>query len=154
VGTTPDRTASWIDAWRTMRAKPEKPMPSLDEAVRRLRKFDHLLDEPLARDLAEHGTRAVDGGYVWKHDPLHMTMGPYPYRLETATKYWQRVTCPVLIVDGAESRLNLSSAERAERRHHFASHRHVEVANAGHAVQRHQPDALAELLLALSPSHR
>ncbi|MDB4963867.1 MAG: alpha/beta hydrolase fold protein [Myxococcales bacterium] len=149
----PDRTASWIDAWRTMRAKPQSPM-AFDEAVRRLRKFDHLLDEPLARDLAEHGTRAVDGGYVWKHDPLHMTMGPYPYRLETATRYWQRVTCPVMIVDGAQSKLNLPSTERADRRRHFASHRHVEIAEAGHAVQRHQPAVLADLLLELSPSRQ
>ena len=64
----------------------------------------------------------------WKHDPLHLTFGPYAYRLETAIKYWQRVTCPVLIVDGAQSTLNLPDAERAARRAHFANHRHVVLA--------------------------
>lgn len=145
----PTRTAMWIDAWKKGRGAP-KPMASLDDAVARLQKRDHLLDAARARDLAAHGTRAVEGGYAWKHDPLHMTFGPYAYRLETAIKYWQRVTCPVLIVDGDESRLNLPIAEREARRAHFAHHRHVTVPGAGHAVQRHQPAALAELLIELA----
>jgi pimeloyl-ACP methyl ester carboxylesterase len=147
----PTRTAMWIDTWRTARGK-TKPMPSLDDAVRRLCKHDELLDKELARDLAEHGTRPAEGGLMWKHDPLHMTFGPYAYRLETAIKYWQRVTCPVLIVDGEQSKLNLPIPERAARRAHFASHRHVVVPDAGHAVARHQPAVTAALLLELRPA--
>jgi len=146
----PTRTAKWIDSWGTARGK-SKPMASLADAVSRLRKHDDRLDEELARELAEHGTRATDGGLVFKHDPLHMTMGPYAYRVETAIKYWQRVTCPVLVVDGEQSRLNLPLPERAARRAHFASHRHVVVPDAGHAVPRHQPAVTAELLLELRP---
>ncbi len=145
----PTRTAMWIDAWRTARSK-VTPMPSLADAVARLRKHDPLLGEDHARDLAEHGTRAVEGGLVWKHDPLHHTFGPYTFRKDTASKYWQRITCPVLIVDGAESKLNLPDAERAERRASFASHRHVVVPAAGHAVQRHQPAIVADLVLELA----
>jgi pimeloyl-ACP methyl ester carboxylesterase len=145
----PTRTAMWIEAWRTARAK-AKPLASLEEAVRRLRKHDDRLDEALARRLAEAGTRAVEGGYVWKHDPLHMSFGPYAYRLETAIRYWQRVTCPVLIVDGEQSKLNLPVAERAERRRQFANHRHVVIPDCGHAIQRHQPARLAELILELA----
>jgi len=146
----PTRTAMWIDGWRAARGK-LKPMASIDDAVRRLRKHDELLDEDLARELAEHGTRAVEGGLAWKHDPLHMTFGPYAYRLESAIKYWQRVTCPVLVVDGELSKLNLPIPERAARRAQFASHRHVVVPEAGHAVPRHQPAATASLLLELLP---
>ncbi len=146
----PTRTAMWIDSWRAARSK-GKVMASLDEAIARLRKHDELLDEDLARELAEHGTRATEHGLTWKHDPLHMTMGPYAYRVETAMKYWQRVTCPVLVIDGEQSRMNLPLPERAARRAHFASHRHVVVANAGHAVARHQPARTAELLLELRP---
>jgi len=105
------------------------------------------IDRPRPGLRAEAGTRPVDGGFAWKHDPLHMTMGPYPYRLDTAIKYWQRITCPVLIVDGADSQLNLPIGERAARRAHFANHRHVVIPGAGHAIQRHQPAALAELIL-------
>jgi len=144
----PLRTASWIDAWRTARSK-VRPMASLDEAVRRVRGHDDRLDEALARRLAELGTREVEGGLVWKHDPLHLTFGPHAFRLEVAVKYWQRIACPVLIVDGADSRVNLPIDERARRRAQFANHRHVVVEGAGHAVQRHQPARLAELILEL-----
>jgi pimeloyl-ACP methyl ester carboxylesterase len=138
----------WIDAWRTARTK-VRPMPSLDEAVRRLKQHDDRLDDGLARRLAEAGTRATAGGLIWKHDPLHRTFGPHAFRLEVAIKYWQRITCPVVIVDGADSRLNLPADERARRRAQFANHRHVVVADAGHAIPRHQPARVAELILEL-----
>ena len=144
----PTRTALWIDAWRAARAKEPRPLPSLEEAARRLQKNDELLDEALARKLAELGTREVPGGYAWKHDPVHMTLGPYPFRLDVARAHWERVTCPVLVVDGGRSRLNLPEAERAARRASFARHRHLVIEGAGHAVQRHQPARLAEAILA------
>jgi pimeloyl-ACP methyl ester carboxylesterase len=146
----PTRTAMWIDAWRAARTKSSKVMATLDDAVARLRKHDDLLSGELARELAEHGTKKVDGGFAWKHDPLHATFGPYPYRLDTAMKYWAKITCPTLIVDGADSKLNLSFDERAKRRASFVNHRYEVIANAGHAIQRHQPAALADLLLSLS----
>jgi pimeloyl-ACP methyl ester carboxylesterase len=144
----PTRTAAWIDAWRVARSK-VRPLPSLDEAVRRLRKHDDRLEEVLARRLAEVGTRKTEGGLLWKHDPLHNTLGPYAFRLEVAIAYWKRITCPVLIIDGAESRLTVPADERARRRAHFANHRHVVVEGAGHMIPRHQPARIAELLLGL-----
>lgn len=144
----PARTASWIEAWRNAR-KPPRVMASLDEAVRRLRRHDHRLDEARARQLAERGTRPAEGGLVWKHDPLHRTMGPYPFRLETAIRYWQRITCPVVIVEGGDSRLTLPADERERRRAQFANHRHVVVPDAGHMIPRHQPARVAELILEL-----
>ncbi len=144
----PHRTAAWIDAWK--KVKPAwKPMPSLDEAVTRLQRNDPLLTEPVARRLAEAGTNVIAGGFAWKHDPLHLTMGPYAYRVETAKKYWGRITCPVLAVDGAQSTLNLTADERAARRAHFATCTHLVLDGAGHALQRHQPAALATAIRAL-----
>ena len=145
----PTRTRAWIDAWRTARSRP-RPMANLDDAVRRLQRHDDRLGDDAARRLAEIGTRAVDGGLVWKHDPLHRTFGPYPFRLAVAIRYWQRIACPVVIVDGADSRTNLPIAERARRREHFANHRHVIVADSGHAIPRHQPARVAELILELA----
>jgi pimeloyl-ACP methyl ester carboxylesterase len=147
----PVRTAAWIDSWKAARSK-ASAMPSLDEAVRRLRRHDDRLDEAVARRLAEAGTRMTDAGLVWKLDPLHRTFGPYPFRLDTAIKYWQAITCPVVLVDGADSRLTLPAAELARRRAYFANHRHVVVADAGHAIPRHQPARVAELVLDLVPA--
>lgn len=144
------RTAQWIEAWKTARAK-HKPMRSLDEATARLRKHDALLGEDLARRLAAAGTRTLeDGSLVFKHDPLHVTMGPYPFRRDAAAQYWRRITCPTLIVDGAQTMLNLPEPERAARRAYFANHRHVTLPGAAHMMQRHQPEALAQLLLKLA----
>lgn len=147
-GEGPTRTAAWIDGWRTARGK-AKAMPSLEEAVKRLKRHDDLLDDALAHKLAEYGTKRVEHGFVWKHDPLHATFGPYAYRLETARRYWQKVTCPVVAVDGAQSKLNLSDEERASRRASFANIRHVTLEGAGHAVQRHKPRELADAILSL-----
>ena len=150
----PSRTAMWIEAWRTGRAK-QKVMPTLDDVVRRMKRHDELLDDASAQGLvaggvvaggAEVGTTAVDGGFAWKLDPLHNTIGPYPYRLETAKKYWARVACPVLCIDGARSKLNLGDHERAARRAVFANATHL-VLDAGHAVQRHRPAEVAAAIL-------
>ena len=143
------RMAQWIDAWRKARVA-WKPIETRELAAARLRKHDPLLGEELALRLATHGTRVVDGGFVWKHDPLHLTMGPYPFRRDAAAQYWKRITCPALIVDGAKSTLNLADAERAERRSMFPNARHVVLPEAGHMMARHQPAALATLLATLA----
>jgi pimeloyl-ACP methyl ester carboxylesterase len=143
------RTAQWIEAWKTARTK-VKPMASLDDAAARLRKHDPLLSEPLSLRLAEAGTRAIAGGYAWKHDPLHLTMGPYPFRRDHAARYWRRIACPVLVVDGAKTIMNLPDPERAARRAELANHRHATLAGAGHMMQRHQPEPLAHLLRSLA----
>lgn len=148
----PGRTARWVEAWRDARRQ-YRPMASIEQAAARLRKNDPLLGEPLALRLAEASTRPLpDGapGVTWKHDPLHMTMGPYPYRRAVAAQFWSRITCPVLVIDAAQSRLNLPEAERAARRASFANHRHVTLDGAGHMLQRHQPARLANLLLELA----
>jgi len=155
----PGRTAQWIGAWRRARSK-QKPMASVDEAAARLRKHDPQLGEALAKKLAAAGTREVgpagdsdprdSGGLTWKHDPLHLTMGPYPFRRDFAAQYWKRVTCPVLVVDGGATMLNLPDPERAVRRVLFPNHRHVVLPGVGHMMQRHNPDALAQLLLELA----
>jgi pimeloyl-ACP methyl ester carboxylesterase len=56
----------------------------------------------------------------------------------------------VLVVDGEKTIMNLADPERALRRSAFANHRHVTLPGAGHMMQRHQPAALAELLLELT----
>ena len=143
------RTAQWIDAWKKARTK-QRAMPTLADAAARLRRHDALLTEALSLRLAEHGTRRTDDGFVWKHDPLHLTMGPYPFRTAYAAQFWRRVACPTLVVDGAQTVMNLPDAERAARRAHLPDHRHAVLAGAGHMMQRHQPVALAQLLRSLA----
>jgi pimeloyl-ACP methyl ester carboxylesterase len=138
----PERTALWIDAWRLARGS-AKVMPSIDDAAARLRKHDPLLDEARARTLATRGTRPVIGGVMWKHDPLHLTQGPYPYRVDVATTFWQRVTVPVLYVEGALSRFRLADADTERRLAAFPDCTRLVIPDAGHMMMRHQPAAVA-----------
>ncbi len=142
----PDRAAKWIDAWAEARAKSPRVMASHEEAAARLRKNDPLLSLESAMDLVRRGTIAVPGGVSWKHDPLHLTAGPYLYRREIAEQFWSRITCPVLCIDGADSRLRVPDPETKARMAFLQNARREVIAGAGHAVQRHQPDALAALL--------
>ncbi|HVV87679.1 MAG TPA: alpha/beta hydrolase [Kofleriaceae bacterium] len=142
----PLRTASWIDAWRKVRREPVRPMADLAEAAARIRRNDPTISDDDARALAARGTRAVDGGLVWKHDPLHRTMGPYPFRVDAAAAFWGRVTAPVLYLDGDRSLLRLPEPEVARRLAFFPDARRATIAGAGHALMRHQPAAVTSAL--------
>ncbi len=143
------RAGMWIDAWRNARTT-FKPIATLELAAGRLRKHDPLLGEALSLRLAEHGATRTEDGYVWKHDPLHLTSGAYPFRRDAAAQFWKRITCPVIVVDGAKTELNLPEPERALRRGYFANVRHEILAESGHMMARHQPEELARILATLA----
>lgn len=146
--TWPDRLSAWIAAWKRQRDRGgSKRYATLEEAAARLRATDPKLTEPLARRLAEVSTvRTDDGRYVYKHDPLHLTPAPYLFMVDGAMSLWQRITCPTLLVDAQHSEFRYAPEEATRRRSAFANARHVEVADAGHMMQRHQPELLAMLL--------
>lgn len=149
----PDRTRGWIEAMARVREKPQRSYATLTEAAQRLRDNDALLSESLSLWLAEKSTlTGSDERLRFKHDPLHVTRGPYPFAAEVGERFFAAIKCPVLLVDGAESQLFISR-EDAERRAAVIAHaeRHT-VAGAGHMMQRHQPEALAHRLLAFMRS--
>jgi len=143
----PARTRGWIDTWTTT-ARTPKVMASIDAAAARLRRHDPRLTEARARELATRGTRALGDGVAWKHDPLHLTQGPYPFRLDAATSYWRAVTAPVLYLDGGASTLRLPEEELARRLACFADVRRQTIPDAGHMLMRHAPAAVADALAA------
>lgn len=143
----PSRVASWISAWRRQRGSAPRSYVDLATAARRLQKLDPLLGDDLALELAEHGTRDDgDGGRCFLHDPLHLTQGPYPFRVEVAKSFWQRVACPTLFVTGTESVFRHAEDEMKQRQACFKEGRHAYLDGAAHMMMRHQPAALAQLL--------
>lgn len=142
----PERVASWIDGWRQARTGPQRTLASHAEAAERLRKHDSRLSPELAAELAERGTVEVDGGVRFKHDPLHVTRGPYPFRLEQAQALWRNVACPTLLVEAAESRFRHLIGDLDARYECFPHARRHVIADADHMMHRHQPAALAEVL--------
>ena len=81
----PTRVASWIRAWKRTREAEPRAYPSIDAAAARLRAADPRLSDEHARVFAERGTVELpDGSRRFKHDPLHVTRGPYPFRIDVA----------------------------------------------------------------------
>lgn len=144
----PDRVAQWISGWRKAQGRPARSYDSIEAAAQRLLRRDPQLAPALARQLAEKCTRAGEGGgRSFKHDPLHLSMGPYPFSVDAASQFWRRISCPVLLVEGSESAMRLSESEALRRETCIATRKKATLEGAGHMVQRHQPSRLAELLL-------
>lgn len=145
----PERVANWVAAWKRQAHGDLKRYADVETAAKRLQRLDPLLDDRMARWLVAHSTRELpDGGLSFLHDPLHLTTGPYPFRLEVAESFWRRVSCPTLFVDGAESFLRHAEEEAARRKSHFKSGTSATLEGAGHMMMRHRPRELAELLQA------
>jgi pimeloyl-ACP methyl ester carboxylesterase len=148
--TVATRMGPWVEQWQRARRAPPAPLASLEDAAARLRKHDPQLRAEMAAELAERGTRREARGLVWKHDPLHVTAGPIPFRRDLAASLWERIRCPVLLVDARNSTFRLPTPEEAARRAAFANARSAIIDDAGHMMQRHQPAEMARLIAELA----
>ncbi len=142
----PRRAAEWVHAVRKARLRGPRTLPGIEACVERLRQFDPRCPPDLALFLAEHGTRSVPGGRAFKHDPVHLTRGPYPFHLEEHLAFWSAVRCPVLLVE-AEYTESPPPPDMDRRVAAFPQVRRTVVRDAGHMMIRHQPVAVARLLL-------
>ncbi len=142
----PERVQQWIRAWNRANTRNPQVYASIEDAAERLRQRDDKLPAERALRLAEWGTRQVPEGRVFKHDPLHLTMGPHAYSVQIASEFWQRITCPVLLVEGEDSTMKPSPSEQGRREAFLRDRRSVRIPGAGHMMQRHAPEELAALL--------
>ena len=135
---------TWVDKAATLPVRSPRIYAQTEPMIARLMAADPLLPEPLARDLALSNIRAVEGGYRWKYDPrvrdmaLLTTLGPEPRH------FWECIACPTLLVYGAQSWAK--SPAQDGRLSFFRNARVAEVADAGHNLHHHQPDAFNALL--------
>jgi pimeloyl-ACP methyl ester carboxylesterase len=142
----PERMAQWIVSTRRLRQRPPKRYPTVEAAAARILANDPRCPPEVALLAARHGTRAVEGGVVFKHDPSHQARGPYPFRSDHWRSYWTRVRCPALLADAAESEASLPPDFEA-RMAAFQRGRRVTIPNSGHMMMRHNPTAVAATLL-------
>lgn len=108
-----------------------------------VRMVEHIDEEQLA-EFARHNVRKDDNGmYVWKMDPAIRRRAAAPTGA-TSWDVFARITCPVLVVRGANS--DLLSAETAAQMAAKASNcTAVEVPGVGHAPMLTEPAAVAAL---------
>jgi pimeloyl-ACP methyl ester carboxylesterase len=145
----PKRYARWLDELQT---RPRlRPYEGFDELAHRLRQGNQRLSKDKAEFLARHWGRASgEDNVLLRGDPAHKIVNPVLWRYEEVQACWQRVTAPVLWVDGAQSdtlqRIGLDPAQHAERRGAFRNLQYVTVPDAGHMLHHDQPEAVARLI--------
>jgi pimeloyl-ACP methyl ester carboxylesterase len=142
----PGRMERWITEMRLLPHRKIVEYATLEVAADRLRRRNPRLQPDLALELARTGMRRLENGsWVWKFDPLHRTAAPQPFYSRQAIEFFRRIECPVLIVNGAESRMT----PRPDLEERIAAIRHrtvAEVEAAGHMIHHDNPGKLAQLV--------
>jgi pimeloyl-ACP methyl ester carboxylesterase len=142
----PRRMARWIDEVRERGRDHFREYTSVEAGAGQLRQTNPRLQEEFALELARAGMKQrATGKWIWKFDPLHRTAAPQPFYTAQALEFFRRITCPVLLVDGAESRQSRRT-DKLQRYEAIRNRRMLTIENAGHMVHQDNPAALADAI--------
>jgi pimeloyl-ACP methyl ester carboxylesterase len=142
----PARMEKWIAEVNQRGRKHFRQYSSVAAGAEQLRQTNLRLDAELALHLARSGMKQSSAGkWVWKFDPLHRTTAPQPFYAAQAIEFLRRIACPVLIVDGAESR-QIPRHDSKQRLEEIRDRKQVVIENAGHMVHQDNPLALAKVI--------
>jgi esterase len=122
---------------------------SLEDFVERARAFNPRRDPRLLRHSLRHNLRRMpDGSLTWKYDRRRLTpeyVASLRRRLQELRKTADAITCPVLVIRGAESDA-LSDEQAAAFAAALPDGRWDKVENAGHTIQGDNPRGLVRVL--------
>jgi pimeloyl-ACP methyl ester carboxylesterase len=145
------RMAEWITEMQAFAQRHPHRYKSLDEAVARMRDANPHLSAEQARHLTVHGSyRDEDGTYLWKFDNYVRAASPHLYDMGESRRFWSQITCPVLLMRGAESWA--SDPEKDGRATAFRDYKLVNIDKAGHWVHHDQLDAFLRVVRAFLQS--
>ncbi|MBP7952276.1 MAG: alpha/beta hydrolase [Sphingorhabdus sp.] len=129
----------WIDDKRQAAGRMPKRYPTLDAALDRMKAENAYLTDVQARHLTIHGiSRNEDGTWSWKFDNYVNVWSAFGMPQEDVEAIWGAITCPVLLLYGADSWA--SNPEKDGRLDHFNTAKVVEFENAGHWLHHDQFD--------------
>jgi pimeloyl-ACP methyl ester carboxylesterase len=127
-----------------------RPYAGFAELADRLQKGNKRLSKERADFLARHWGQEKDGKVMLRADPAHKIVNATLYRYEEALACWQRVTAPVLWVEGEEwdalKSYGPNAGQLIERRAAFPRLQHVSIPESGHMLHHDQPEALARVI--------
>ncbi len=110
---------------------PPRRFADPEEAVARMAGLHKQLHPDQARHLALHAlTRAEEGGWRWKHDPVMGFLDPRPVPPSEYLPLYAQITCPVLLMYGRDSWA--TSPREDGRIEAFQNARLIEYKRAGH----------------------
>ena len=129
---------------RTDRAllSPRRPWHSIEEMAAYRNRNNPRLPAAWALHLARHGAREVEGGWVWKADPMFGVGIPSEFNVAMLEAEMRHTRCPVLVITGDQEDTwrELTDAE-VEARAAWLGARHEVVPGTGHYVHIEDPDA-------------
>jgi len=140
-----ERMRNWVDEQRGLSGRLPRRYPSIEAALARMQAENAHLSPEQARHLTQHGVNQnEDGTYSWEFDNYVRVWQPYDMTNAEIELLWSRITCPTLLVYGAESWA--SNPAQDGRLRHFRNAEVVSVPGAGHWVHHDRLDVfLAEL---------
>lgn len=134
-----ERQRRWIDELRAIGERKPRRYATLDDAVARMAEENKHLSPEQAHHLTVHGVRRnEDGSYSWKFDNYVRNFWPIDLTPEQRIAMWERVTCPMLLMNGTESWF--PDPEGDERLRHFRNARISVFEDAGHWLHHDQLD--------------
>lgn len=143
----PGRYIKWLDELK--QPVQLKDYATLADVARRLQANNPRLREPFALWLAGHWARQVGERWVINADPAHKRSQPILYRVEEVRAFLQRIQCPVLFVEGAQTLYfmlfngRFAREEFLDRVKLVPNFRLESIDDAGHMLHHDQPEALA-----------
>lgn len=133
------RFRQWIEDKRNAAGRTPKRYPNIEAAYERMKAENSYLTDEQARHLTVHGiSRNEDGSWSWKFDNYLNIWAIFDMPREDLLAIWESVTCPVLMLYGANSWA--SNPEKDGRIAHFPTAKVVEYENAGHWLHHDQFD--------------
>ena len=145
AGSPSDRLRGWIDANHALAGRSPRRYPTLEGAYQRMQDTNPHLSPEQARHLTIHGSNQnEDGTFTWKFDNYTRAPRPYDISDEDMVTLWQRIECPVLIINsrqGYPHRIGQNDSLR-----HFQNATLREIDDAGHWTHHDQIDACADAI--------
>ncbi|MFI5305898.1 MAG: alpha/beta fold hydrolase [Polyangiales bacterium] len=139
------RMLQWVDQLRDLAARQPRRYASLEEAQQRMQEANTRLTPEQARHLTIHGVNQnEDGSYSWKFDNYVRANSPYFFNADEMYELWSKITCPTLLVCGAEGWAGDPSGDG--RTQHFRNAKVERVERAGHWVHHDQLDRFLQLV--------
>ena len=141
----PQRMREWIEKKRKAAGRTPRKYDSIEAAFARMIEENSYLTQTQARHLTIHGVnRNEDGTYSWKFDPHLNVWGVEDVADEFMEATWGAISCPTLLLYGADSWA--SNPEKDGRIEHFSTASVIEFEKAGHWLHHDQFDKFIGVL--------
>lgn len=134
-----------FDALDKLAERGPRRYSSIEEMAERRRQVNVRLPSPWLLHLARHGSRQVEGGWVWSTDPLFNIGFPDAFSPDALLAQYELVERPILVLAGTEPDAWTGlAADEIERRIKALGAQHEMIERTGHYIHIEQPDVVVD----------